>query len=138
FSTLQRTTYNRRAMHLRLAVHPHNDLVATTPPPFQAMQQRNTKRQEAVRKWLLRATSLTLFALAWQWTANRIDSLLRPTFVETVRAIVELAATPALWRALWTSNVAMILGFAASVVVGVPTGFILGRWRTAEEIANPY
>jgi ABC-type nitrate/sulfonate/bicarbonate transport system permease component len=125
-------------MYLRGPAHPLSDRVTTLPQPYQASQHHAAKRRETIRKWLLRALSLTLFAFAWQWTANRIDSLLMPTFTETIRAIVELAAKPALWQALWTSNLAMILGFAASVAIGVPTGFVLGRWRIAEQIADPY
>jgi ABC-type nitrate/sulfonate/bicarbonate transport system permease component len=89
-------------------------------------------------KWSLRFLSFCVFALLWELAARTLGSLLMPTFTETVVALVRLLATQALWDALWISNQAMVLGFALSVLVGVPAGFAMARWRAAEQFINPY
>ncbi|HEX7588218.1 MAG TPA: ABC transporter permease subunit [Anaerolineae bacterium] len=61
-----------------------------------------------------------------------------PTFTETMIATVRLLATPELWEALWVSNQAMVLGFALSVLIGIPAGFLMARWHAAEQFINPY
>jgi ABC-type nitrate/sulfonate/bicarbonate transport system permease component len=89
-------------------------------------------------KWSLRFASLVVFALGWEWGARRIDSLLLPGFVETIRALVDLVASSDLWHAVWLSNQAMLLGFGAAALVGVPFGLLIGRWSVAEKLADPY
>lgn len=87
---------------------------------------------------LVRVASPLLFGLAWELAARRLDSLLIPGCLETLRELTRLASTRELWQALWLSNQAMILGFALAVVVGVPLGLWMGRSRTAERFLNPY
>jgi ABC-type nitrate/sulfonate/bicarbonate transport system permease component len=89
-------------------------------------------------KWALRIASLIVFALGWEWAAQRIHSLLLPGFFATLKALIGLVASPALWDALWLSNQAMLLGFAVGAITGVPLGLLIGRWPLAERFADPY
>jgi NitT/TauT family transport system permease protein len=86
----------------------------------------------------LRLLSPLLVALVWELGARRLDSLLLPTFLETLAALGRLLTTRELWQALWQSNQAMLLGFALAAVVGVLTGLVMGRWRLAEQYLDPY
>lgn len=86
----------------------------------------------------LRLGSLIVFALGWEWAAQRMHSLLLPGFIATLKALLGLAASPTLWNALWVSNQAMVLGFALSAIIGVPLGLLLGRWPSAESFVDPY
>src|SRR3990170_7110756 len=43
-----------------------------------------------------------------------------------------------LWRAMYVSNQALVLGFVIAVVVGVPAGIVLGRFRRLERFADVY
>ena len=85
--------------------------------------------------WFL---SLLAFALAWELTAQRIDSLLLPSFTETLAALARLITKAELWAALWTSNQAMVLGFLLAAAVGTFVGLLMGRWRVAERYVDPY
>jgi ABC-type nitrate/sulfonate/bicarbonate transport system permease component len=89
-------------------------------------------------KWALRLASLIVFALGWEWAAQRIHSLLLPGFFATLKALIGLVASPVLWDALWLSNQAMLLGFAVGAITGVPLGLLIGRWPLAERFADPY
>lgn len=89
-------------------------------------------------KWEIGAVSLAVFACVWQLGANRLNSLLLPTFTETAGALLRMAGTAELWQALWISNQAMVLGFLTASLTGVPLGLLIGRWRALEKWVNPY
>jgi NitT/TauT family transport system permease protein len=96
------------------------------------------RRSDNVWKWGLRLGSLALVALAWEFGARAIDSLLLPTFVEAMVALGELVLTPRLWQSVWVSNQAMLAGFLASLVLGVPLGLLMGRLRAVEAFGDVY
>ena len=93
---------------------------------------------ERTLRTALRLGSLIVFALGWEWTAQRMHSLLLPGFFATLKALLGLIASPVLWNALWISNQAMLLGFALGAIIGVPLGFLMGRWPPAERFVDPY
>jgi NitT/TauT family transport system permease protein len=93
---------------------------------------------EARWKWGLRLASLALVAVAWEGAARAMHSMLMPTFLEAMNALGRLLVTRELWQAVWLSNQAMLIGFLASVVLGIPLGLLMGRLRAAEEISDVY
>jgi ABC-type nitrate/sulfonate/bicarbonate transport system permease component len=88
--------------------------------------------------WTYRLITLVLFLAGWQVYSIVSGGLLTPSVPETATALVEMLRNPELWNALWVSNQALFLGFALSVVLGVPIGVILGRFPTAERYSNVY
>jgi NitT/TauT family transport system permease protein len=50
-----------------------------------------------------------------------------PSASATVAALVELAQSGVLWRALWTSNQALLLGYLFAAAIGAPLGLLVGR-----------
>jgi NitT/TauT family transport system permease protein len=91
-----------------------------------------------MRKWSLRFGSLVALALSWELLAHSADSLLMPTFIETLTALMRLLMTRQLWQALWVSNQAMVLGFSLAAIFGISLGLLMGRNRTAEKLIDPY
>ncbi len=96
------------------------------------------KRSQAWWKWGLRLGSLAAFAICWEILARSLNSLLLPTFSDTMAALVKLLGTVELWQAMWISNQALIVGFLASVLIGIPLGLLMGRWQQAEKFADLY
>lgn len=82
--------------------------------------------------------TFALFALAWELYGTYWGGLLVPTFTETVVAFVELLGTGEFWEAMFISNQALFIGFALSVIIGVPLGVLLGRFRTLERYSDVY
>ena len=91
-----------------------------------------------LRRLALAAFSFSIFVLAWEGLARALNSLLMPGFFETVIALTRLVRTPELWKAVWISNQAMVLGFGASVTLAIPLGLLMGRWRNAERFVDSY
>jgi len=87
---------------------------------------------------LYRLIALAVFGAIWQWYAVTHKSILVPTFTATMAALPGLLTSEELWERMWVSNQALILGFAASCVIGIPIGVLLGRFRTAERFSNLY
>ncbi|KUF19058.1 ABC transporter permease [Streptomyces silvensis] len=80
--------------------------------------------------------TFAVLATCWELYADVRGGLLLPGFAETVRATAGLLGEAELWRALYVSNQALVLGFALAVVVGVPLGTALGRFRLLERYAD--
>lgn len=88
--------------------------------------------------WMLRIGAFALFGIWWQLTAQNLGSLLLPTFLGTMAATWDLLVGGEIWEPLWLSNQALILGYLASVVVGVPLGLAMSRMGRAEAFVDPY
>lgn len=82
--------------------------------------------------------ALAIFGAIWEVLAAGSDSLLIPTFLETIEALLGLLTSPDLWRALAISNLALVIGFGLSLLTGIPLGLAVGRYRTLEGLINPY
>ncbi|MFI7127173.1 ABC transporter permease [Nonomuraea sp. NPDC050153] len=82
--------------------------------------------------------TFALFAAGWELYARQWGGLLVPTFTETAEATAELLGSAELWRAMYVSNQALVLGFGVAVVLGVPAGIVLGRFRTLERLTDVY
>lgn len=102
------------------------------------MRPGNSDRSERAVRVGLRISSLVCFALGWELLAHRLDSLLLPSFSETMAALGHLLTTRDLWEAVWISNQAMVLGFLLAATIGIVLGLLMGRWRVAERYVDPY
>ncbi|MGH9384161.1 MAG: ABC transporter permease [Vicinamibacterales bacterium] len=87
---------------------------------------------------LLRLGSLILCVAAWEALARWDRGLLFPSFTETATSLVKLIDDPMLWRALWLSHQALLIGFGSAAVLGVATGLLIGRWPAADALVDPY
>jgi ABC-type nitrate/sulfonate/bicarbonate transport system permease component len=90
------------------------------------------------RAWALRLAGGVLIAGVWEFAGRRSQSLLLSSFSETVAALFSLVSKAEFWSALIVSNEALVLGFAAALIVGIPAGLALGRWRAADLVVHPY
>jgi ABC-type nitrate/sulfonate/bicarbonate transport system permease component len=52
--------------------------------------------------------------------------------------VVSLISDPAVWNAFLISNQALIVGFGFSVLIGIPLGLLIARFKAAEDYIDPY
>jgi NitT/TauT family transport system permease protein len=88
--------------------------------------------------WVLRIAGGLAIAAAWEMAGRLSKSLLFPTFADTMAAFSTLALSAELWTALRVSNEALVVGFAAAIMVGVPLGLALGHWTRVGGWLDPY
>ncbi|MEO6351100.1 MAG: ABC transporter permease [Candidatus Limnocylindrales bacterium] len=88
--------------------------------------------------WTYRLIVLVVFAALWEWYGTNSKSLIIPTFSETAVRTVQLVFEPAVWKAFIDSNQALVVGFAVSLVLGIPLGLAAARFDRLEQFLDPY
>ncbi len=99
---------------------------------------RSVATSVTASRWTYRLIAFVLFAGAWQVFAMFAGTFFIPTFAETASAAVSLAFDPKVWEAFRLSNEALVFGFAISVLLGIPIGLAMGRFRGAEQFTDVY
>jgi NitT/TauT family transport system permease protein len=92
-----------------------------------------------VTSWILRAAVLVGFIEAWQYQYNHANqgSLASPRAVAT--AFYDLTfRTHAIFAPLFNSLELFAAGFISSLIIGIPLGLAMGRYRRFELILDPY
>jgi NitT/TauT family transport system permease protein len=102
-------------------------------PPFAFLRDRI-----ANSPWTYRLIVLAIVGTIWQLYADQANSLLIPTFLETVAGTAELIVNPDIWMAFWLSNQSLIIGFGLGVASGVLAGLAAARFRNIEGFIDPY
>lgn len=101
-----------------------------------ASWRRARKRERFWRATLPVALAVAV-AAAWQLFASS-ESMMIPTFTTFVASVGAVLVSGSFWQALWTSEIALAIGFGASVLIGIPMGLAMGRTRALEAVIDPY
>lgn len=86
----------------------------------------------------LRYGSLLVLLLLWEYAGRTGQKLLIPPASDTLRALWALTVSGELPSALLLSNQSLVLGFAATLLIGIPLGLLLGRFATLDRICSLY
>jgi NitT/TauT family transport system permease protein len=88
--------------------------------------------RRAVPAWLITIASLTAMLLLWQYFGQFIDPVFGSYPTQIAAAFVELARSGKLWTALLESLRPFVVGYGLAIVLGVPLGLVIGRFRVLE------
>src|SRR5690606_36119324 len=104
--------------------------------PLAASKARRAgKRREQAYSVLLPTLTFAVFAVLWQYAANKFDNFLIPNFTATFGALRDiLLEGDVVWKALWTTNSALIVGYGLAVAIGVPVGLATARSRLLSNV----
>ncbi|MHB1128627.1 MAG: ABC transporter permease [Ilumatobacteraceae bacterium] len=108
-------------------------------PISTAVRERST--EQATKKFIgaiLAVMFFGVFILAWQLFFQVYDSVLIPAPLGTLRALGDLLVETETWRALWTSNQSLIIGFIATVLIGTTLGILIARLGWLERLVDPW
>jgi NitT/TauT family transport system permease protein len=89
------------------------------------------------RPAVLRLLSIVLFALIWEIAGRIPVSFAFPTFLDTLRAFLEMMADGSLPRAYLSTLQPLILGIVLSAFLGIGLGTLCGLWRPGEWMVIP-
>lgn len=105
----------------------------STRPPSSSLRSRLARSP-----WPYRLVVLAVIGTVWQVYGTLANSLLIPTFLDTVLGVVTLVQQPATWEAFYLSNQALVIGFSIALVLGIGSGLAAARFRAIEGFIDPY
>ena len=87
---------------------------------------------------VIRASSVVIFLAVWEIFGRRSDPILFTYPTAIGAAFWQLVVSGELIKQLAGSMSALVVGFAASLILGVILGLLMGRSRVAEAIVEPH
>ena len=87
---------------------------------------------------MVRVSSVVLAVCLWEVLGRHVDPLYLSYPTAIVRAAVQLLIVGDIQRQALGSMGAYLVGLLASLVVGIAVGLLMGRYRLAEYLLDPY
>src|ERR1041384_1437173 len=89
-------------------------------------------------RWAITLASLAVLIGAWEYFGRDINPVFGSYPSAIAAAFVELAGNGQLAAALYESLRPFVVGYGLAIVIGVPLGLIIGRFRVAEAALGMY
>jgi NitT/TauT family transport system permease protein len=105
---------------------------ATAPPEAEPAERRPWPR------WAITLTSIVCVLVLWEIFGRDINPVFGSYPTAIARAFWELLTTGQLSEALYDSLRPFLLGYCLAIVVGIPLGLVIGRFRVAEAALGIY
>ena len=105
---------------------------ARTQPPAEAKSRR------PLPSWVITIGSLVVLLGAWEILGRDINPVFGSYPSAIAEAFWQLARTGKLWTALLDSLRPFLLGYGLAIVVGIPIGLVIGRFRAVEAAIGIY
>jgi NitT/TauT family transport system permease protein len=125
-----------------MAVSPTVSARATTDQPAEAAiripgQPGRWARYESL---LVGSAAVAVFVTIWQLVAFRrvVPELFLPGPIDIAGAFASYIAKGSIWPDMWISGQELLLGFALSIVVGLPLGILMGWYRHLNQALDPF
>ena len=92
----------------------------------------------ALPRWAITVISICIVLTLWEIFGRNIDPVFGSYPSAIAVAFWELARTGQLWAALYDSLKSFVVGYGLAIVLGVPLGLVIGRFRTMEAALGIY
>ena len=83
-------------------------------------------------------SSLLLWGLLWELVGQAGLSFFVPPLSEVLVTLYSIIGTPAFQKALGETAYAFSVGVIAAIVIGIPTGILMGKSRLLDELLLPW
>lgn len=100
-------------------------------------RSRAEQGKERPLTWLYISTLVGGIAV-WWILATVSNNVLAPTPIQVVQSFAEGIADGSLWKNTWASVQRVVTGFVLGVAVAIPAGFLMGWYRWARGILEPW
>src|SRR5215475_4799712 len=91
-----------------------------------------------VPRWVITTASVTILLMAWEYFGRDVNPVFGSYPSAIAIAFVDLARSGKLWAALLESLRPFVVGYGLAIVIGVPLGLVIGRFRTMEAALGIY
>lgn len=119
-----------------------NDKAATldrlNPPATPSLAEPTVGRPRRVPRWVITVASLAVFVLAWEFFGRKVNPIFGSYPTAIAEAFWDLTVSGKLAAALAQSLQAFLVGYGLAIVIGVPLGLIVGRFRAMEAALGIY
>jgi ABC-type nitrate/sulfonate/bicarbonate transport system permease component len=88
--------------------------------------------------WIITTISVVIVLVAWQLSAPWINPAFGSYPSQIALAFVDLARSGKLWAAMFESLRPFVVGYGLAIMVGVPLGLVIGRFRVLEAALGIY
>ena len=102
-----------------------------------AAQEAALAERKPLPRWMITLTSIAAVLILWEIFGRRINPVFGSYPSAIAVAFWELAVSGQLWSALYESLRPFLLGYALAIVIGVPLGLLIGRYRVARDLLLP-
>src|SRR5438128_7157436 len=96
------------------------------------------KPRRPVPNWVITVGSLVVLLGAWEIFGRDINPVFGSYPSAIAEAFWQLARTGKLWTALLDSLRPFLLGYALAILIGIPIGLVIGRFRVVEAATGIY
>ena len=105
------------------------DVLTDTSAPSKTAAERPRRR---VPSWLITVVSVALVLVVWEWFGRDVNPVFGSYPSAIALAFVELVRSGKLGTALIESLQPFLAGYVLAIMLGVPLGLLIGRFRVAE------
>ncbi len=115
--------------------------VTDTPATVATAMPRRTKAPFLYRPtgiWSVRVLTAATILGSWQLYAQNLPRALGAPPTEIASAAWQQISSGSIVHPLESSMIALSLGFLLALVLGIPIGILMGRWRPVEYVLDPY
>jgi NitT/TauT family transport system permease protein len=107
-----------------------------TPPPAKA---RKPFLYRPLGMWTVRIATFLIILGVWQLWSQHKQKAIAATPREFIHAVWhQLFSDHSIYGPLWSSLEAFVLGVLLSLLIGIPIGLAMGRWKQVEHTVDPY
>lgn len=89
-------------------------------------------------RWLITVASVSILILLWEWLGRDVNPVFGSYPSAIFLAFLDLARSGKLLTALGESLQPFVVGYGLAIVVGVPVGLVVGRFRAMEAAFGIY
>lgn len=113
-----------------------SDALDTLDARLHADWTRSVKRDRFWRV-IMPVLLAVVIGVVWQYSATN-GGFIIPTIPAFIGKTGSQLIDSEFWSAIVTSESALLVGFVAAVILGVPLGLVAGRARAIEDVIDPY
>jgi NitT/TauT family transport system permease protein len=114
------------------------EIAGRTTQPAAPAEPEAEARPRTLPRWVITTASVAVLLLLWEFFGKNINPVFGSYPTQIALAFVELAESGKLTTALIESLQPFVVGYGIAILIGVPLGLVIGRFRLAEASLGIY